>query len=271
MANVLRPHDWRWQAGGGYYTSRPEDLEQHARLPDFRKRRDVQTAGLFDAFLPRDRTPEVLELGCGASAWLPYLALRKGCRVTGLDYEPSAVELTLANMRGANAAGDVLCRDAFATADNIDLVGRFDMIYSRGLFEHFADVVTCLRAVSPYLRRDGVILTMVPNLQGLNWALQRFGDIRVLETHVIYDVDLLRRRHEEAGFTTLFAGYLGFYDGFVSATAPGISQWRSTVHRTLCLASNLIAHHFARVMRGRALPEWAWLSPCVIYVGRRVE
>jgi 2-polyprenyl-6-hydroxyphenyl methylase/3-demethylubiquinone-9 3-methyltransferase len=181
------------------------------------------------------------------------------------------VDLTVANMRGANAAGEILCRDAFATTDNVDLIGRFDMVYSRGLFEHFADVVTCLRAVRPYLRADGVIFTMVPNLQGINWALQRFGDLRVLETHVIYDIDLLRRRHEEAGFLTLFAGYLGFYDGFVSATAPGIPRWRSVIHRAVCRGTNLVAHHFAKRMRGRALPQWAWLAPCVIYVGRRGE
>jgi methylase of polypeptide subunit release factors len=35
----------------------------------------------------------------------PYLALSKGCRVTGLDYEPSAVELAEANIRGAGAPG----------------------------------------------------------------------------------------------------------------------------------------------------------------------
>jgi SAM-dependent methyltransferase len=271
MASVLRDHEWRWQAGGGYYTAQPEEFEQHPRLPDFSKRRDVDMARLFDAYLPRDYTPEVLELGCGASAWLPYLALRKGCRVTGLDYEPSAVDLTVANMRGAGAPGKILCRDAFATHDNLDLGGRFDLLYSYGLFEHFADVVARLRAVRPYLRPGGVILTMVPNLQGLNWALQRFGDVRVLETHVIYDVHLLRRRHEEAGYVSLAAGYLGFYDGFVSAIAPGIPRWRAAAHRAACLGSNLLAHHFARLTKGRWLPDRAWLAPCVVYVGRRID
>jgi SAM-dependent methyltransferase len=271
MATALRDHKWRWQPGGGYYTARPEEYAHHPRLPDLTKRRDHDMARLFDAYLPRDYTPEVLELGCGASAWLPYLALEKGCRVTGLDYEPSAVELTVANMRGAGAPGDVLCRDAFATQDNADLADRFDLLYSGGLFEHFADVVARLRAVRPYLRPDGVILTTVPNFQGLNWALQRFGDVRVLETHVIYDVQLLRRRHEEAGYITLAAGYLGFYDGFVSATAPGIPRWRAAAHRAACLGSNLLTHHFARLMRERRLPDWAWFAPCVFYVGRRID
>ncbi len=268
MTTVLRSHDWRWKPGGGYYTAEPEILERDPRLPDLRIPRDAEMARLFDEYLPDDRTPEVLELGCGASQWLPYLALRKGCRVSGLDREASAVDLAMANMRGAGARGDILCRDAFVTAANADLLGRFDLVYSRGLLEHFADIVDCLRRVRPYLRPDGIILTTVPNLQGVNWTLQRFGDLRVLETHVVYDVELLRRRHEEAGFDSLAAGYLGSYDAFLSESAPGTARWRRMTHGALCRASSVIADRCRRMTYGRAALRGRWFAPYVYYVGR---
>ena len=69
MATALRDHKWRWEPDGGYYTVRPDEYAQQPRLPDFSTRRDRDVARLFDAYLPRDCTPEVLELGCGASAW----------------------------------------------------------------------------------------------------------------------------------------------------------------------------------------------------------
>ena len=266
---TLQAHDWRWRPDGGYYTSRAEDLESDPLLPDFWTRRDARLARLFDEALPKDRTPEVLELGCGASRWLPYLALRKGCRVTGLDYEPSAVALTIANMRGAGAPGEILCRDAFSVGENADLVGRFDVVYSMGLLEHFADIGKCLDAAARYLRPRGVIVTTVPNLQGVNWALQRFGDLRVLQTHVVYDVTRLRERHERTGFVTRAAGYIGFYDGFMSATAPGVAEWRRRVHRTLSWTSNLAAQGWVCMTRARLTPEMGWLAPKVYYVGRR--
>jgi SAM-dependent methyltransferase len=266
---TLRAHDWRWKPDGGYYPIQTEELERDPRLPNFRMRSDLKIARLFDRYLPRGRTPDVLELGCGASQWLPYLGLRKKCRVTGLDYEASAVELTVANMRGAGAKGTILHRDAFAAHDNDDLVGRFDLVYSMGLLEHFEDVVTCLGVVARYLRAGGLVLTTVPNLQGPNWALQRFADRRVLEMHVIYDVTRLRRRHEEAGFSTLETGYAGFFDGFLTATAPGVPGWRRRLHRALCRASNLAARGWLSITHERIAPEVRWLSPTIYYVGRR--
>jgi 2-polyprenyl-6-hydroxyphenyl methylase/3-demethylubiquinone-9 3-methyltransferase len=266
---TLRAHDWRWRADGGYYTSRTEELERQPLLPDPRDLRDVTVAALFARFLPdADAAPAVLELGCGASRWMPYLAVRHGCRVTGLDYEPGAAELARANLRGAGVEGQVLCRDAFASRGNEDLTDRFDLVYSWGLLEHFADVVSCLRAICRYLRPGGVMLTTVPNLQGVNWALQRLGDLSVLQTHVIYDAARLRERHEEAGLQTLAWGYAGFYNGFVSALSPRTPPWRRRVHRALCRSSNLAAYGWLRLTRGHLAPRLAWLSPTVYYVGR---
>jgi SAM-dependent methyltransferase len=265
----LQAHDWRWKPGAGYYTSRTDELERQPLLPDARDRRDVVIAHLFARFLPPAATaPAVLELGCGASRWLPYLALQHGCRVTGLDYEPAAAELARANLRGAGVEGEVLCRDAFVARGNEDLAGRFDLVYSGGVLEHFADVVSCLAAIRRYLRPGGVILTIVPNLQGINWALQRLGDLNVLQTHVIYNAARLRRRHEEAGFQTLAWGYAGFYNGFVSATSSRTPPWRRRVHRALCRSSNLAAYGWLRLTRERIAPSLAWLSPSLYYVGR---
>lgn len=265
---TVREHDWRWKADGGYYTNSAVELRDNPLLPDFRKLRDRKFAALFDRFVPAGGG-EVLELGCGASRWLPYLALRKGSRVSGVDYEPSAVDLTVANMRGAGAAGAILCRDAFDAAANADLGGRFDLVYSLGLLEHFDDLVRCLRAVVSYVRPGGLVMTIVPNLQGVNWALQRYGDLRILETHVVYDVDRLRRRHEEAGLATLATGYAGFYDGFVSATAPSTPPRRRRMHHAICRATNMAARAWLLATRERIAPELPWTAPAVYYVGRR--
>ena len=267
--STLRAHEWRWKSGGGYYTTNVAELEHDPRLPDLRKRRDHAFAALFDRLLPRTGRPAVLELGCGASQWLPYLAIRKDCRVTGLDYEPSGAELTAANLRGAGAAGTILCRDAFDVAANADLAASFDLVYSNGLIEHFEDVVPRLRAIMRLVRPGGAIFTTVPNLQGLNWLLQRYGDLRILETHVVYDVERLRRRHEEAGFETVEAGYTGFYDGYMSATAPSTPSRRRRIHQALCRTTNLAAHAWLALTRGHLAPELAWLAPAVYYVGRR--
>jgi SAM-dependent methyltransferase len=266
---ALRAHDWRWKADGGYYFRSVAELQENPLLPDFRKVRDCKIAALFDRYLPRTEHPDVMELGCGASRWLPYLAIYKDCRVVGLDYEMLAVDLTLANMGGAGAHGSVLCRDAFDTTANTDLFERFDLVYSFGLLEHFDDVVQRIRAVVRYLRPGGILMTMVPNLQGLNWLLQRYGDRRILETHVVYTVADLRHRHEEAALDTLTAGYAGFYDGFLSATAPTTPRLRRRAHRAICRATNLTAWALLKLTRNHFAPELVWTAPAIYYLGRR--
>jgi SAM-dependent methyltransferase len=261
----LRDAEWRWRKGGGYYTQRPEQLESVPRLPDARRQRDRQVAAILDEALAHAPShPRVLELGCGGSAWLAHLALR-GHDVTGIDLEPSAVVLAAANLKGAGAMGDVMCGNAFAPPDN--LIAQFELVYSLGLMEHFNGVVSLLQQVRRYLVPGGQIITLVPNFQGVNWCLQRLGDRAILETHVVYSAAQLRDCHERAGFRTRYSGYLGFYDGNVSAARPDATGLKVGLYRQSCRISNLLATALSRLSRDRLLPDVRWLAPYVYYVG----
>jgi 2-polyprenyl-6-hydroxyphenyl methylase/3-demethylubiquinone-9 3-methyltransferase len=265
---LLRPSAWRWREGAGYYTRGPEELRKRPLLPDFRTVRSRKVLSLFDSFADIGVGSRVLELGCGGSRWLPYLAVKRGCSVVGIDVEPYAADLARTNLEGAGAKGEILCRDAFALHDNMDLLGRFDVVYSMGLLEHFDDPVRLLKVVSKYLRHGGRIITTVPNLRGVNWILQRLGDLEILETHVIYTETSLAHTHEEAGFETIASGRLGFYDGFMSAAGASTGRVRKNLHQWLCWLSNMSSEAWLRISRGKLAPELSWLSPYVFYVGK---
>ncbi|HEV2172251.1 MAG TPA: hypothetical protein VGR71_01735 [Nitrospira sp.] len=79
-----------------------------------------------------------------------------------------------------------------------------------------------LRILARYLKPNGRLISVVPNLHGLNWILQRFGSLAVLQAHVLhvlYDTSSLREAHEEAGFDTVTTEYLGFFDGLLTFAA----------------------------------------------------
>src|SRR5437867_3606974 len=177
----VRPSDWLWKEGGGYYTEAVGDLALRPILPDVERLRDGR---LFDLFRQHGRLgPEsrVLEAGCGRSPWLPFLNRRFGCRVVGIDIEPHAADLARANIAGAGAAGEVVCGDAFTLSTRPDLRAGFDLVYSMGVLEHFEDVVERISALALYLKAGGRILTTVPNLQGVNWIMQRMADLKTLQ------------------------------------------------------------------------------------------
>jgi SAM-dependent methyltransferase len=188
-----------------------------------------------------------------------------GCSSAGIDIEEYAAKLARANLAGARVKGDIFCRDAFDPSVNHDLIGRFDLVFSFGVMEHIPDVSEKLKLAALYLKPGGKILTVVPNLQGFNWLVQRFASLSVLAAHVIYTRQKLQEVHREAGFSLTAAGYIGFADGFLTSAA-GTTPLKRRIHLLVC---RLLAIEAAIWKKARLpMPESWWLSPYVFYVGK---
>lgn len=269
VIHAVRPGDWFWKNGGGYYTRTADELKRQPALPDFRRLRNRSVFALFAQYTGLRHGARVLEVGCGSSEWLPQLALATGCMVVGVDIEPFAAELASANLHGAGVGGRILCRDAFDLEQNAELKGRFDLVYSMGVMEHFRDVVERLAVIREYLRKGGRILTTVPNLHGINWFLQRLASREVLEMHVIHTAETLVRAHEAAGFKTVRSGYVGFYDGFLTDAGRNTGRINRTIHRWLCWLTSMSSEAWLRIGREAGAPELPWLAPHIYYVGTR--
>ena len=267
MTRAVRPSDSLWKEGAGYYTETPEQVVKSPLLPDLRRLRDRRLLEIFDRHGKLAPGCRVLEVGCGRSRWLPYLALHRRGDVSGLDNEAFASELARANLSGAGASGHIICGDAFDLEGRRDLVGRFDLVYSMGLLEHFGDVVDRISTLARYLRPGGRMITTVPNMRGFNWLMQRLGSREILEMHVVYDRKRLTRVHESAGLTTLAAGYVGFFDGHLSAAGGAPPAFRGRLHAGLCRTAGLLGEAWQRAGRGALTPELSWSSPHVYYVG----
>jgi 2-polyprenyl-3-methyl-5-hydroxy-6-metoxy-1,4-benzoquinol methylase len=270
-ATRVRPSEGLWKEGSGYYTQKVQELRKQPLLPDMRRLRDRRLFEIFDRHANVTAESHVLEIGCGRSAWLPYLGRRMKCAVVGIDIEPYAAELARANLEGAGVQGQILCRDAFDLKANEDLRERFDVAYSMGVMEHFDDAAERLATLAEYLKHDGHILTIVPNMQALNGALQRLGDHATFEMHVVHSTQSLVQVHEAAGFETAAAGYVGFFDGYVTSAAGAPGWLRRRIHGQLCWTLNICAEAWVRLSHGSATPEMSWTAPYVFYVGKHVS
>jgi 2-polyprenyl-6-hydroxyphenyl methylase/3-demethylubiquinone-9 3-methyltransferase len=268
MTKVLSS-DALWKEGGGYYKEDAGELRRKPILPDLRRLRDRRILGLFRRHGNLSRESHLLEIGCGRSIWLPHLAREFGCRIAGLDTEPLAAELAEANLAGAGVQGEIFCRDAFDLGGNRDLMGKFDLVYSMGVMEHFDDAAERLVRIADYLKHGGRILTLVPNLQGVNWLFQRLASLDRLRMHMIYDPKRLTQVHERAGFEILAAGYVGFYDGYITETYQDTGPSRRRIHGWLCWASSMFCEAWTRTFREGLAPEVGWIAPLVFYAGRR--
>jgi 2-polyprenyl-3-methyl-5-hydroxy-6-metoxy-1,4-benzoquinol methylase len=255
--------DWLWKEETGFYSESAEELLRRPYLPDERFVQDRRLIRVLRRYGNLSQQSRVLEIGCGRSPWLPYLARTIGCEVVGLELEPHAAELARANLAGAHVEGTILCRDAFDAHLNADLSGHFDLVFSLGVVEHLPNVTEQLRVLAGYLKPGGRLLTLVPNLQGMNWAIQKLASQRVLDAHVIYTRETLRAVHEEAGFRNLAADYLGFWNSFLTSSL-GERSPKQRMHYLFCRSLALAAAAWGRMRL--PMPEWRWLAPLVFVI-----
>ncbi len=148
----------------------------------------------------------LLEVGCGRSVWLPHFARQFGVTVTGLDYSPVGCEQARAILAAQGVSGEIVCADLFSPPP--PLLGSFDVVFSYGLVEHFEDTIACVRALSRFLRPNGWLVTVIPNMAGLVGRLQRSLNRPVYDLHVPLDREDLRTAHERAGLVGVEARHL---------------------------------------------------------------
>jgi 2-polyprenyl-3-methyl-5-hydroxy-6-metoxy-1,4-benzoquinol methylase len=159
------------------------------------------------------RTGRILEIGCGASPWLPYFA-KLGFQVAGVDYSKVGCEQSRDILARAGIHGDIYDCDAFDPLP--ELLGAFDAVVSLGVVEHFKDTVEPIRAFAKFLRPGGMVLSTCPNMAGILGFAQKVLNRPVYERHVPLTLPDLRAAHLAAGLTEVGGRYLGNLDFHVA-------------------------------------------------------
>lgn len=150
---------------------------------------------------------KVLEIGAGGSAILANLAERNpGAEFHGLDYSEAGCR-QLAEL-AARHRTKVTAHHADMFAPPSGLKGRFDVVYSLGVVEHFESLPSVLKAQSYFLAPGGLMFTMIPNLSGLIGRLMRRYAPDIMDMHKVHGAPALLAGHAEAGLEPLSSGYL---------------------------------------------------------------
>lgn len=166
---------------------------------------------LFLRFLPKDNSKTICEIGCAMSAYLLYFHERFGYKINGFDYDCQAAQKSAQIYHNMGYEANIFCQDLFEP-----YVGEsFDILTSFGVFEHFENLQQSLVHTKKFLKKNGIIVTLIPNMRGIMGWLQKSLDRHVYDIHVPYMPIDLRSAHEQLGYETLFCDYYGTYQGGV--------------------------------------------------------
>jgi len=152
-----------------------------------------------------------LEVGAGGSAWPAHVAAQLGAEGWGIDFSRGGLSIAAAcaardGVRARLVEGDFFDADKLPTRS-------FDVVYSGGFVEHFPDAQPLMRRFAELLAPGGVVVTAVPNLDGVNGSLQRLCDRECFERHVVFTPATLDAAHALGGMRPAEpARFLGVMD-----------------------------------------------------------
>lgn len=166
------------------------------------QRWEVELDRRIGRWLPDGGGAAILELGCGAGAFLSLANRRGHTDVTGLDLSPEQVRLAQARCPGATVLQQSL--HAFLSGAS----QRFDLIVALDVFEHLSkdELLEALSLSARALKPGGRLVVQMPNGDSPWLGPVAFGDL----THeVMVTPALLGRLLTGYGFTGFQAAECG--------------------------------------------------------------
>jgi SAM-dependent methyltransferase len=121
-----------------------------------------------------------LEIGCAPGKILAWAASDRQAEVSGLDYSAPGLATSKRLFDALHLSGDLRCEDLGQTTFPR---ASFDVVYSSGLIEHFADPRTVVRQHLDLVKPGGMAVITVPDYSGIYGVLQRYFDTAILGIH----------------------------------------------------------------------------------------
>jgi cyclopropane fatty-acyl-phospholipid synthase-like methyltransferase len=208
---------------------------------------------------------ELVEVGCAQSAYLPYFAKQFGFKVAGIDRSEMGCERARWILEREGVKGEVYCTDFFLIPPQ--LVGRFDVVISFGVVEHFDRTAEAVGAIARLLKPEGRMITNVPNFTGVLGQYQKLLDRDMYNAHVVLSCESLASAHREAGLEVESCEY--FLP--VCLEVQNLESWTKRLphwfvirsHTAISRAVWFVDDHIVRIPANR------WTSPFVNCVARK--
>lgn len=152
----------------------------------------------------------VVEIGGAPGQYLAYFTRRHGVQAHVLDYSRVGCARTEENFRLLGFSLEVHNVDLFADSR----LPPFDVVFSLGLIEHFADLKGVVRQHVKLLKPGGTLVIGCPNFRGVNgWVLDQLAPALMAEHNLgTMDARAWNSFEAELGLTRLFRGYVGGFE-----------------------------------------------------------
>jgi SAM-dependent methyltransferase len=223
---------------------------------------------LLPRYVQKPHGATVVEIGSAPGSNLVGFYRRFGYSPFGIEYTSSGVATNQEVFRQHGLDPEAVIHADLFDEDRLrDYRERFDVVYSRGLIEHFEDPNAAVRRHVDLLAHSGILIITIPNLQGLNWLLCKISCPDLLAIHNLSIMNSARwlALFEGMGLTQLYSGYCGVIDLGLVDGGPRSSKLGDRFLQTL-----RVANYFLRSPAEFLRVETRLVSPHLIYIGKKL-
>ena len=225
---------------------------------------------VYAEHMPRAGQNRVLEVGSAPGIHLVELRDAYALEPYGVEYSTPGVALNrrIFAERGIDP-NNVIHADFLSPTFQERYAGFFQVVVSRGVIEHFANVKDAVEKHVNLLAPGGILFVSIPNLRGLNYALTWFFHKELIPLH---NIDVMENSRFCALFadrrlTPRFCGNLGAFNFGIFNTEAEKGP-RAAILR-FCSKLQLLFNLISRLLFGRRAGGGKYSSPYLMFVGAR--
>jgi SAM-dependent methyltransferase len=243
-----------------------EDVWEAVPIPQQKRPEEVHEIHRVLAEILRTGGQKVIEIGCAPGAWLVYFSKSLGCSVSGVELATKACEKTVENLNVQGVEAEIFHDDFFEFEHE-----PYDVVFSSGFIEHFEDAARVVeRIVGLCALGGGLVVTMIPSMQGVNRWISRIFRPRVAAGHFPLDKRRLVELHERFGLRTRYCDYIGSLRILPPLAKNGFSRSHPTISSVLNIPFRAWNRAVSSVTRKVGhYPKVGFLKESILYVGER--
>ena len=135
------------------------------KITDFFVNLYFESGKFFIDYINKNQKKKFIELGCGGGTFLQYFYKKyENLEIFGIDISSKGVKATLKRLNGGIPSKNIICDDILKK----QIQQIYDISFSFGLIEHFDDPSVALKKHVDILKKDGIMICVIPNLVGLH-------------------------------------------------------------------------------------------------------
>jgi len=225
---------------------------------------------IYKKYMPKTKGLKVLEIGSAPGNNLVKLSQTFGFVPYGVEYSESGVELNRKIFASHNINPDnVIHADFLRDEFHKQYKGYFDIVVSIGFIEHFTNIEDIIKKHIDLLTKGGYLIVNIPNLRGVNYALQWIFQkeipVSMIDTNIMQKREFSRFFDKEC-LSTLFCDYYGTFNFGLFNTKKGSPL---CLVLTFCKVLQLMLNVVFRLLFGKRGAESKTFSPYLLFIGVR--